>query len=455
MKYFRYSDYKNDINQIVSEMINITFRKLHSANGKIIKYDNAVPYNRYLIDDKEYEAASSYGIIYVNDISDIKTFQKDIIDKFTELVYCLKFENIYAPRIEYIKNSVLVERVYESPCDIDISIALDFNIYANIPVNRKKFSWVITSIDNILISDINSIILENITSLFSIIYDKKNMYLLPDGYRHYNYPRIDDYFDKDKIVNDNVYFSARSGLTLEIARYFTNITNINITRFRDVSKFNPIEWKSICVFKQLNTSLTTKEIEKSFNNLGYIDIPTYPINEIKDLKCSISGVPIYEDFYVIKLFSRIITKKIKKDELKDYKTKSNFRILDNSIEVKHNSEIMVNIRYKHEFNECIVLSPYYIHYGNGIDFYENLFDLGFDYVMYRAFSPVRLYDIIKNLNISSIKKTCLHELNSSVELLHNNIFLTKNFIIINDFKVSYFNKFKGKYFIKLAANMVL
>lgn len=308
----------DSIAKIIGECINITSGvTYYDLEGKIL--DTPKPkHNALEIDSIEYEIVPNMGVIYlprrmINDYPDLPTI---FASHYT--LMCITLSN----RGHKITTPYAVTGTSQYLIVSDSGIKLN-EIKFMFGLQRKldAFTWCIM--------DLDSIVSANITSLSSIVCDLNDMFDLEDGHKSIDSFGIDDIglCKSQSIISKPIYIRYDIGLTLAIVelskqrtfeeqKYFERDTSlidfpIRYLEWSDVKPYNcDLEYQvtddgSIFhIFRLIRNGLFLEDVNDDLEHNNY--------------KCAITGLPIYEDCYVLDIYSQQLTKIIPEDELDKY-----------------------------------------------------------------------------------------------------------------------------------------
>jgi hypothetical protein len=455
-----------NVKKIVAEMINIETGITYYNNiGNRLEHPTP-NHNNYIIGDVSYDIHPNIGVIILLDretspgfnIYDliISSHREKIISLSNELGSSFKLSvgNLHTTQYMCVSDDSLdtLDNIYTHYCT---------KIYINKILGSHKFDWFIYSINYLHVSPyyipfINgSNIPEEmqLLSLSTIVLDN-NKLLLYDGFKSPNVPLITDYkiFNNGHICDKSIIIDNISGLTLEIASHFITLKN----KFKKTNINNSvfwIKWENVKPRVEKNCAMPW-EIQVQQNSLGYLreidqttkldtsetndDIHQSTHDKNITYKCFMTGMPIYEDCYVLDIYEQTIKKTINSKDLDaelklgsvlyvppvkiNANTNTNTRkIIKKSNKVDNTvkeSFIIVTRVIKHDKPVHILISPYAMHYLNplytGAQLFEQLTQT--KVIIYRTFCPYLCKDVINKLDGSDIYISMLHAFNHRIDL---------------------------------------
>lgn len=422
-----------DITEIIGEVINITFNKTFYENGKLL--DSPLDrHNVYYINDNEYEFYPTYGDIYILD-SDRKFTEdeyKKIIDMFGS-----KFNEMYvqvktAFKKQFIECGCRGTTQHMVLKSKDYMNRVSFATVSFSESTERQFMWYIQG-NSMSISGINETV-QQLASVSSVVFDVKDIIGLPHRYRQVDFPYLTQFraYQEGLLYEGTIKYSMTTKLMPQIAAEFGKESStfseckdeMSLMKWEDVeccsreSYCSPIEQIKKCIFRMEKPNET--------------------------LTCFLTGIPIYEDFYLVQLLkgnveltmnrsefqskytenevtitniARVYKTPIKEDkeEKKDkkkkaYKAKKADKVTlhDKHYKEDEDDEITFEILKKFDKPVYIALSPWSVHYGNALATFD-------EYKMYRSFCPRTLKNVIDSLKTTDLRKKVYHSINKKLE----------------------------------------
>lgn len=446
---------ENAVAKITGEMINIQYGQHLYANGQYVPCDDAkklgrTDYNTYDINNVIYEIHPTRGIVAI--ISDREPYNiaKLIEKQFAAMRnHIISMGRVTKPpiaskgttqyliidAIPLVNNAKIVTAVDKTPLDEALTDDVSFiwYIYTSAQVSKAPIN----------IPYFNGPNESCMLSLSSIIYDDRNIFALPHEYKAADYPMIYDYnsWQSGNIVEHPIHYSTISGLCIEIARHHhlsneahfkTTCSTLDVSQRTVSDQYKSsvywLKWQNAKIKKVVpHNTLSIIDQLKSIDDVPYYDTESSDAVKFENYTCCITGIPIYEDCYVIDI----------------YQSKNR----DGKI-VKHNTPIQ------------LLISAFYVHYYNTRELLKEIKAasepngiLGFEKltntkcIVYRTFCPVRLQDVVSSFNskmFSDVYKKAILSLDRSVKLIRRD-YVTGESIDKDGHKYvlkSYINKFE-------------
>jgi hypothetical protein len=299
MKYFKGTDNtQNDVEKIVGEIINITTGLTYFNNGVLLDVPKK-GHNKYTIDSVEYDVRPTYGVVIVwkNPSSSVLNM---IDSKCAEMYATLqaKHGNVHIiPGAVGSTQYLLMTNNTKTDGLTSVGFIKEPTINLSTIGANYNFIWNITDTNLIPVSNYNAKkfnVIEKLSSLSAIIYDCRGALDLPDGFRSADYPDVSNFIaHKNQLVlNKEIYLSARSGITLEIAHlngYNDVNKNIFVLLKHDLhfAKWSDIEEH---IYERIENNLSfTEQINK-----GLLDFskPTKSVKPTKSTKITKTTAPV-------------------------------------------------------------------------------------------------------------------------------------------------------------------
>jgi len=317
MKYLRGKNINKDIDVIVGEMINTMSGITYYENGELCETPKP-GYNSYTLNGVEYELHPATGNIYIFDTPENTAFiMRNLDNKLAELCarVSVKIGTLFNPNIAHIGTTqYLCITQINQPAKIRImqvsQIRTDLSKY------KGSFIWVVYDNKDYKAPIFNFNRYEytnnyNADPAVTIIYDNMDMFTLHHNTQSLEYPTFQDYtLVKNKIIySETINISIPFGVHDEILRYFIKKTGMNQVSHRMVDNVLGIYWIK---WEDVNPIFRLPDMDwkEQVNNMEY---PTQMKNLADDhvvspseLKCFYSGLPIYDDCYVIDIYEQTV-----------------------------------------------------------------------------------------------------------------------------------------------------
>jgi hypothetical protein len=528
MKYFKASDknqqtaFKNDVSDIVMEMINISTNIQYFADGKIVE-NPKVGYNVYETEHIDYEYCPCEGHVYL--FTEDKAFSNAYLYRAIKEKYDQYMEEIASRFKEY----PIIEVGYTGTTRYTLVLndntnfnKIAININQNkISKNTDSFQWYIhymASNDDFYIPGIiyDRDASHRMDSLATIIYDAKNIYSLENAYRSSEYPLITDttLYKNKCVVKDLMDISILYPRFTILCHFIKNsymrkvsYTPGDIVNYQQDYHYKSkaiyyIKWQDVYQRKLTSIKLlyggdlSKLPYHMSYTraeSLGLIAGSKKPesksedksdelLNDNVDYYCAFSGLPIYEDCYVLDIYrhrqivsieekdllptdvlytpDRICeeliagafnitsndplntirvdttdvqtTTKNKKSKADSKKKKENQKLVYRIVEYKEPVHLLISPAFMHGH---IKFTTH--HYWN-LKFLEICSKFKFDAIIYRTYCPKTLSQTIESLPIDPITKEFINAFTQITAVQHNAVEKYTNF---NVRQVQYNNKF--------------
>lgn len=385
MKYFKLTNQDNDIKRIAGEIINLFLNKEVFINGvQVEKTDDSV-YNKYKHNNITYEFYNKSGVVYSTDMSIIDAVKS----KCSEFWFHLIKNNteFQTWNVQDVQRYTIIEEltdVFESKINFGF-----------------KDGWLIIDASQIPLNvNTKDRLMYNSTSC--IIYDTLNIIDLPDGHTQMDYPMVEQFtaYKKGITTNKLIYSYPHFGLTLDLASHLNyepeSFNNIEVTRALSWIRFQDV--KPVLLTPQMNI-------------ITYLENDIIDANEqkyaTKNFKCAMTGIPLYDDCYVIDIHKREVTKTIPESELSNY---PNATVVSSEVKRKK-SYRTIKYTITYDMPRHILVSPYYIHFRckmDGFKMFEKTFNCSV--LAYRTKCPTTFLDILETLNTDPAHKKILTEI---------------------------------------------
>ena len=203
--------------------------------------------------------------------------------------------------------------------------------------------------------------------------------------------------------------------------------------------------------------VTSNKLNKQITENKYEEIEEYKECDLRQKvnnenpRCFITGIPIYEDCYVVDIYKQTVVKEINISELEEEKNQGSV-VVENKNEVRKKSNrkqkaikstniktvtIEKTVLYDEPIH--ILLSPYIVHFDNEFDFIVPNISFSFnrftksDVIVYRTFCPRLAGDVINNLPKDQYYKNILLAFNgvfNNTKDCYESHFQQKKYVIL-------------------------
>jgi hypothetical protein len=446
------TDSRNEINRIVTEMINIeTGITYFDQHGQLLEHCKP-SHNMYVIESVEYDIHPNIGIVIllqnqikpisIHDIENAHIAKRSLLRHQKNMSLDLSIGQ--NPTTQYICVTELLTPNNENP-----SIQYHKNETTSVynTQGNQNFSWYVYTQGSLKFSPFYIPYITSagkpehqLLSLSTIVYDNNNILLLDNMFRSPNVPSIKDYtiYLTNRIYDSSIYIDFMTGILSEIVSNFINITNAFNTISFDIFW---IRWENVKPIKLKNCAMTWQDQVKQgvlefYSEKDRLDDDTV-YNE--DYTCFMSGIPIYEDCYVFDIYEQTIQEIISIKDLQvaldngailhqpPVKPVKNIDITKSRAIKKGrtNMEQFVTISkiIKYDKPVHILISPYTMHcldyINNGAQLFEQQTQTKI--IVYRTFCPRLCKTVIDSLPKSKLYRDILHAFNHSIHVKYNNI----------------------------------
>jgi hypothetical protein len=369
MKYIKGSTINNrnvlacDINILAGEMVNTMTGTTYYVNGVLV--DKPMPgYNTYTIGSVEFELHPNIGCVIL--LSSESSIASELEIKSKELfeLVAVKFNKRpkLSPGMKGTTQYIYIDENRESNA-AHIVYCVDVAATPS-PNSRGVFTWYIYTMVGLNKSPLYIPFLTGLSipreekqlSLCTVLYDGMSALNLPNGYKSPNFPLYSDYsnYSKGIICDKPIIVDVYAGINIEIAKNFVDIKstdqfgklgtvmdNIYWIRWENVkprkSSNDIISWvdqiklaaqQELPYYDNVDVKSaddTDTGMSVNTDNMdATADIDTkYNISDGKnsdkfdDYKCFITGIPIYQDCYVLDIYQQEIDEQI---DIKDLDT---------------------------------------------------------------------------------------------------------------------------------------
>jgi hypothetical protein len=300
--------------KIACEIINISSNTTYfDSNCGLVKQPKS-PHNKYIIKGVEYQINPPYGIVHFGGITYILNDLRTVISELSNIIL-----KTFGHRPTY--NIAFCETTqYTSLTPKNAKTTIEFTsfeagIVSNYYVKSDSFIWYYsTHLPRMCDLHRGSF---HINSLYSIVASgKPDVYKLPTGFFSPNYLSLKDFsfYDQSKVFPRVINISASSGIYGELLKSLTNreIDMCNGKKYKENKyKVYLVPWNALSVYSVNDDTYNyVQHIER-----GILD--TEPNEEII-YRCFISGLPIFDDCYVIDVQEREVTEIINRKNLPKY-----------------------------------------------------------------------------------------------------------------------------------------
>jgi len=399
-----------NVTRISKEMINIETNKTYFDKDGAFVPKPKINHNIYNIKDVEYNMYLNRGVVIVLSDGPMHT---SIIKTIRSL------KELYIPNIKVkrgVKNTTqYISVTTKSPMQTEYL----YNSQIKPHFNNTNFTWYIFNKMCIHNSPLYVPFLSKpldqpmqILSLSTIIFDNLNTFNIPDYHLSPDMPLLESYSKHftQNIYPEKIILHEYYGIHLEIAKHFI----CNKYKHNQVRKiYKPIYW-----IKWENLNLYT--ILATDGSVPYYEQIKHqafrPIKPDDELKCTMTGIPIYEDCYIFDIYQQCVSADVPIETLPDEIKNGNsvfynqkvthnnltYQDIDLSFATikKINNKQFVTINKYIEYTEPMhfLISPLAAHQifkNNGLTEFTN--QTKSQIITYRSFCPVRCIDVIHKL----------------------------------------------------------
>jgi hypothetical protein len=330
----------DDIELLCKMMINMEQNKhIFDGHGNRITSNSNRPFNNYTFQQVDYDISIYMGVVllYVSEPIDNKNIKDKFISKFSILESNTELQlPVFNTFIKSTTYTVTTKKYSGNTTTSSINIGRSYRkLFSNKnDINKisdfgPAFIWLlqivcVTNIDMdypyLQISELNNMIPSKsylMKSISTIIYDNVSVNLFNEKHmtKQLDYPSLNQYnmFKNNKILDEVIHISDTTGLDYEIVKCyksdvsakidvylydenllhnakFINFEELKVRR-RDITK----PW-----FKQLLELYDYNKQELMEKNLEFSGKPSFPNDT-----CFISGMPLYDKVYVLKVVSML------------------------------------------------------------------------------------------------------------------------------------------------------
>jgi len=293
MRYFRSSkNVRQDAAIIAGEMINIMTGKTYYING--VQQEKPIAgHNKYTIDGLEYDIGVVMGHILLLHDTPI-----ELATVVQQILTSVLLSNVY-----YYGSGWKITNQYvhcESKTEItpsDVNILID-QPYAARYDPLHLFTWYIKSglqIDLALSTGPHEQGSYHLQAISTIILDNRDLLHIDHGLKQINYPNYKQYaaYRDGRLLSKVINIDPCAGIYFELASlYYKDFSTGGLSTF--AYKFDePVYWIKWSEVKPrcLNYKQLMLQIDTGFKDIEY--------STSKNLVCAFSGVPIFDDCYVV------------------------------------------------------------------------------------------------------------------------------------------------------------
>jgi hypothetical protein len=329
-------DLTSDISMICKMMYNIECNRnvFNLTGGRIDPELQKNTFNEYTYKQVTYNITPSYGVLVIYDNATLPTTQiaNLLSEKFRDLncnydinelspCYIQQYKSTAYTMISRKTSDLHSTSLYESGVNyrkiITDASSLDRGI-----TSGTKFIWYVVSCSS------NTKYLQSPelydgypteqylnSALSTVVYDGVGLLNVKHGMKQINYPSITQYTisTKSRIITDVIYIGRKTGLLLEIATYYADLTLnkymsqlfIELPKhFHDFTiecvEYNTTQVRRLDLSKHWSNQLITpwdyKEQEDKEENIMETGKPAFP-NDV----CFISQTPLYDTVYLLEV----------------------------------------------------------------------------------------------------------------------------------------------------------
>jgi hypothetical protein len=457
MKYRKSNDltYNQKLMIITKEMVNIETGITYFDDDGNRLITPKPGHNTYVIDDVSYEVHPNIGVVYVFDADDTFTLEC-IQDECKSL-----FED--DTLVGRASGSIgTTQYMAVTDCDKPSTTAgymKNSNTSSYSLIGNEPFVWFIyTDVSRINDTPLyvpffnsSTVKQENqLLSLSTIIIDNLDILTLEDKHISPDLPTIHNYreFANGYICDRPIRLCERLGIRAEIASNFLEETKI----------YNPdpiyhnifwIDWNDVSASHLIECGLDWDEQVKkqALQKYDYDMLDTRAIANQKNYRCIITGIPIYEDCYVLDIYEQKVVQSVNVNDLdmvlanggELYKSPNGTNV-NGKIVIKTNitkklmkidrTELKVRtmpkkkgqaepaqfvdvvVTINHEKPLHVLMSPYGMHcYMKIIGSLHFEIMTKSNVIVYRSFCPRLAVDVIDNIDASDLYKQMLYAAN--------------------------------------------
>ncbi len=336
MRYFKPSnDAKKDIERIAGEMINICTNTKYFDKGVLVSKPTP-NYNTYNIKGINYEVHPNLGTLIM--LGKAKNIRDAIETAFKKAFESCKrvFGDAFKLGVGTHGTTQYMFVEEKKPLNFeDIICVFEHDYFDSNKYKNKSFVWNIFNLDNLAKSEFNipgfTTYTDNnnyLKSLSAIIYDMDAILDFADDHVSPDYPEITQYnsFKNQKVCDRQVTYDIMLGWTLEIAKWFYPPSNSIVRHgFNAISEtIFWMPWSDVKPRKFVNSLVSwTSQIHKGAE-LGFV-------SDNEELKCVLTGIPIYEDCYVLDMYTQNVRSTVSHEELQQYLA-DGYRIVEEVIQ---------------------------------------------------------------------------------------------------------------------------
>lgn len=356
MRYFKKSgNDQKDIDRIAGEIINISFGRNYYINGQLNpRPDMKTNYNTFNIDSVDYEIHPNLGyVILLCSDALCLTMSAAIKQRTTDFERLLHsthgFKKTTTGTAGTTQYLLMEDAGFSGMTNIGFITSSASPLLANVGV-----SWLITNeLNNLLmpceLEDTSYKFDKNrmTYSLSAIVYDTYDSFQLADGYLSPDFPDICDTTARKmgNVIDTKITVSVYAGLYAEIAKLFgvvkkpvitsrhgvsgilRDLVTFGFTQFPEGRVLNWIKWEDV---KPIENDVGVIEsvdlIKRGLLNFDEslkdesdeVQLRKSKESGSKDYRCFITGVPIYEDAYVLDVYQQVLEEVIDVDDFDKY-----------------------------------------------------------------------------------------------------------------------------------------
>jgi hypothetical protein len=407
MKYYKFVSVDDIVRRLSDEIINASYNKKYYVN-EILQKNPEEEYNTFTNKGIIYNFEIQSGIIFLLIekcyIINVFTKLKDAIEKKVNMIISAgieiaDYQLMHAEQKEshcYKNNSILKEKIFKH-----ITIQIQNSSSTLNHEITKSIDWYIR-----ITYDCDH---NNLLNATNIIVDGHEIFNLENEHRALNnFTKFDTYLNAN-----NKYCVIEHYSNLRCSKNYTNFDHYLLTKYIVSSVKNPlnilykinIKRKFIInnekLFNGPNGPFWIRYDETNLINfqINMLDLKYISIDKlskfnhkINKLCCAVTGIPIYDDFYIIDIYEQII---VADNKNLDYE-KLGYEKLDG----------IYQKTLKYDKPMHLAISPIVLCSIQNIQMQFNL--LNIKYIVYRTKYNKNIHDIIDDFDLNLAHKRILH-----------------------------------------------
>lgn len=465
MRLFKKCEEKKLLRKVIGEVINITFGETFFDTDGVLLESKKPNHNVYLIGSVEYKITPTNGFIFVDDDKTFQYLNNNDYDMYNTMMaeVCNRFG---VPKNPVGTFGTTHYMIIKQPNTFNNSTgSIGFTDGKDVS-KHNHVMWEFKKMTNCPLSGSSN--RDHIMSLSAILIDEKDIFTLEDGYRDADFP----HYTQLRAISNNlikldklIEWSPNLGLTSEIAKYF--VCQKQNTKKRLYFHELPNDWNLYLIkWEWISGFIYSRPNSVSVNDFFKSSLLDAAPDKDPVLKCFMSGMPLYDDCYVVDIYQinhKIIIKEAeykknmtKYTSIKDCKIteikpqsrgkkpiKRKFVVEDsdedNKDDDKKNTPAPLTnrggksytVEYVQKFTtpKCILISPYAMHMTHEKSLVLTLEEMGLEFNTYRTKCPKKLEEIIKELDVSDLLKDIYTEMHRKAMFVNGNyVFGEEDFV---------------------------